>query len=61
MARELNEILRELDSVAANLEDLDYVREASDIRNLSDMIRTGGKIEQRVRKVSAQDSSISSS
>lgn len=58
MAREVNEILQELNIIAQDLEHFDYIKEASDIRNLSDMIRTGGTISQRVRKVSAQDSSI---
>lgn len=55
MAREINEILQELKSVADNLEELEYVKEASDLRNLTDMVRTGGKIERRVRKVSAEN------
>lgn len=57
MARELNEILQELNGIAENLENFEYIKEASDLRNLLDMIRTGGTISQRVRKVSAQDSS----
>jgi len=55
MARELNEILQELNTVAESLDVLDYTREASDLRNLSDMIRTGGKISQRIRKVSQKE------
>ena len=56
MAREINEILQELNHLAQDLEHFDYIKEASDLRNLSDMIRTGGTVHQRVRKV-AQDSS----
>lgn len=57
MSREINEILHELNSLAANLETFDYLKEASDLRNLTEMIRTGGKISQRIRKVGVQESS----
>jgi hypothetical protein len=57
MSREIHEILHELNSLAASLETFDYLKEASDLRNLTEMIRTGGQISQRVRKIGAQESS----
>ena len=55
MAREIDEILKELDTLATDLDSLDYVREASDLRSLSSSVRTGGEL--RVRKVVSEDSS----
>jgi len=55
MPRELDAILQELETLANDLDSLEYVREASDLRSLSSSVRTGGEI--RVRKVVSEDSS----
>lgn len=57
LSRPLDEILQELISLAKKLESLHYIKESSDLYNLSDMIRTSGTenpTQQRVRKVSTQ-------
>ena len=48
--RELSEILFELHQLSTTLESQQYIREASDLRNVYDMIRTGGGVTQRFRK-----------
>lgn len=50
MPREINEILRELNDIAENLDSLAYVHEASDLRSMTETVRTGGTVELRVRK-----------
>ena len=58
MPRDIPAILQELDILAETLSSFSYIKDASDLRNLTDMIRSGGVIEQRIRKVSVIDSSI---
>lgn len=41
MERNLESILQELEISAQELEDRDYIREASDLRSLSDSLKTG--------------------
>ena len=55
MERNREEILHEIELCAQDLEDRDYLREASDLRSLAESIRTGGvlrshKIVQSVDK-----------
>ena len=61
MARDIPDILQELDSLAESLASFSYIKDSSDLRNLTDMIRSGGKIEQRVRKVAVIPSDEKSS